>query len=278
MESAKMSEFDMIFECDYGNRTPVKEILKELLNKYDPNLLPMVAVFINNNPYSLELFVALSFTDQDLKEVIYKKFLNIGAKLRTDLTLNDLIALQLEKRQFNSYTLLDANFCELIFNTQFFFPEKKDLEEKEYATEPTEAKFFVFVSYSCKDEKEIEQLIPMLNRKNVPIWYDKHCIDYGESLTEKIQNAIKSSAAVIFWITKNFLNSSWCKTEMNTFLNRFASKRDILILTVKDKEVHHEELPEFLKDIKYLDRGNKTLLEIAEELLPVINRHLRKIT
>lgn len=153
MESAKMSEFDMIFECDYGNRTPVKEILEELLNKYDPNLLPMVAVFINNNPYSLELFVALSFTDQDLKEVIYKKFLNIGAKLRTNLTLNDLIALQLEKRQFNSYTLLDANFCELIFNTQFFFPEKKDLEEKEYATEPTEAKFFVFVSYSCKDEK-----------------------------------------------------------------------------------------------------------------------------
>ena len=74
MESAKMSEFDMIFECDYGNRTPVKEILKELLNKYDPNLLPMVAVFINNNPYFLELFVALSFTDQDLKEVIYKKF------------------------------------------------------------------------------------------------------------------------------------------------------------------------------------------------------------
>lgn len=27
----------LIFECDYGNRTPIKKHLKRLLNQYDAN-------------------------------------------------------------------------------------------------------------------------------------------------------------------------------------------------------------------------------------------------
>jgi hypothetical protein len=271
-------KFDIIFECDYGNRAPVKELLKDLLKTYDANVMPLVCVFINNNPYSLELFVVLSLDTESksLKGEIHKKFKSIGAKLRTDLTLRDLISAQ-GNRQFNSCYLVGPEDCEIIFETQFFFAEKKDLARKHYSTEPVKPSGLTFAAYSSADQDDIDKLVQILNRKSIPVWYDEHCIDYGESLTEKIQQAIKECMVVIFWVSKNFLNSNWCKTEMEAFLNRYASNRDILIITIKSEEVSHDDLPAFLKDLKYVDKAKfKTHEDIAEEITPTIIKHLRE--
>ena len=52
---------DYIWEADYGDRTKLVGFLKELLRSQDANCLQCLGVFVNNDPYNLELFVYLSF-------------------------------------------------------------------------------------------------------------------------------------------------------------------------------------------------------------------------
>ena len=121
--------FDLVFECDYGVRSPVKNLLKDLLKKYNANILPMTTLFINNNPYSLELFVALNFDSENelLKYEICDKFKSIGNELRTDLCLTDFLN-SMGARQFNFRTLVDEIDCEFAFKNSFFFAEKDELK------------------------------------------------------------------------------------------------------------------------------------------------------
>ncbi len=85
--------------------------------------------------------------------------------------------------------------------------------------------------------------MPYLNGAGLPIWFDKVNIDYGQSIINEVQKGIKNSGAVFFWITREFLSSNWCNTELESFLTRLAVKNNILIISVVDENVEHEELP-----------------------------------
>jgi len=96
---------------------------------------------------------------------------------------------------------------------------------------PLGKKLPVFISHTSKNKPFVEEIIAYLNAANLPVWYDDINIDFGESIVNKVQEGIKDSGAVIFWVTTDFLNSNWCKIEMESFLARLAGKNDVLILT-----------------------------------------------
>jgi hypothetical protein len=271
--------YDLIFECDYGNRTPIKELLKELLTTYDADTLPLAGIFVDNTPYTLSLFVVLNFIadNESLRIKVTEAFKSTGSRLRTDITFGDLLE-SLKDRKFNFKTFIDAEQCEATFKEgMFFFAEKKDLIEKLYVVGDIKPENLVFVSYSSANSSDIDNFIHILNRRGIAVWYDKHCVDYGESLVDRIQQGIAESIAVIFWVSKDFLLSNWCKTEMESFLNKYASKRDILIITIKCEDVFHNELPLFLQNIKYLSKEKfKNYEEIVMEVTPAIVGFLRK--
>jgi len=270
---------DLIFECDYGNRTPVKNILKNLVSDYDANVIPMAAAFVNNNPYSLELFVVLSIESDysSLKTSIVEYFNNVGGKRRTDLTLRDLMMAHGD-RQFNSVTFLDDISVDLFFNSaQFFFAEREDLVKQSYTNKRMKATHQMFVSYSSKNEILVDDFVSVFNEKNISVWFDKNSIDYGETIISAIQKATDECIGVIFFITKDFLASNFCNVEMETFLTRYASNRDVLIVSIKDKNVSHDELPSFLRNIKYLDLDKYSDVESAViEIVPSITNYKRK--
>ena len=94
------------------------------------------------------------------------------------------------------------------------------------------------------------------------VWVDKYNINVGDSIEKKVFEGIDNSNAVIFWITKDFLKSSWCKEEMEQFINR-AYDEDVLIISVIDVDVDIKELPENLKGIKYIKKEKNEFLEVV---------------
>lgn len=270
---------DFIWEGDYGNRTHLIPILKELLNTQDANSLQMIQAFVNNNPYSLEFFLVLSYKHPKEMHIENMKTMLKNAALvyRPDITIDELFG-EFRNRRFNSSSFFDAEVLELDFKALFRIVEKRVLIENGYKfSGPLGRQFPVFLSHQSENKSEVEELIPYLNGEGLPIWIDKYNIDYGESIVEAIQKGISTSGAVVFWITKEFLNSNWCKKELSSFLNRFTSESDVLIIPVISSDVEIEELESiFPYEIKYLSRGDKELKEITQEIIPPIKRFYNK--
>lgn len=260
---------DFIWEAEYGHRTYLQPILKDLLNKQHAKSLQCLALYINNNPYNLEFFIVASYNHDDINDINYMKsqFTRAGLVYRQDLTMMELITQQ-QNRRFNSIALQDDNSVDLS-NYLFAFDEIDNLEKKGYIMTPFGKEKEIFISHSSKDKPEVEKLLPLINALGLPVWFDKYNIDVGQSIIDKLQDGIKNSHAVIFWITHNFLESRWCKKELNAFIKRMVEE-DILIISILDQHICVDELPIFLQDIKYIQRENESLEDIIKELLPTL--------
>lgn len=82
-------------------------------------------------------------------------------------------------RRFNSASLLDEDSVPTIMGHLFFFPEIRVLEEKGYRMTPFGREQMVFLSHSSLDKPEIEEIIPLLNGMDLPVWFDKYSIALG---------------------------------------------------------------------------------------------------
>lgn len=264
---------DFIWEAEYGNREHLRGVLKDLLKKQNSDSLQCIALYVNNNPYNLEFFLAVSYNRNKENDIEYMrdKFERAGLCYRQDLTMEELM-IQMGNRRFNSMTLLDDFSVDIAFDNLFEYHEISELERKGYFMNPFGKEKEVFISHSSKDKKEVEKLIPFINAMNLPVWFDKYNIDVGQSIVEKVQEGMKNSYAVIFWITNNFLDSPWCKKEMNAFIKRMIEE-DVLIISILSQEVSVDRLPLFLQDIKYIKRENESLEQIAKEILPTLKKN-----
>lgn len=82
-----------VWQGEYGKRTHLIPVFLEILDKQDVTSLTMLALFINNNPYNLEFFIAGNYDKLEkshIQNMIYL-FENAGLIYRNDLTLQNLI-------------------------------------------------------------------------------------------------------------------------------------------------------------------------------------------
>nr|WP_087018768.1 toll/interleukin-1 receptor domain-containing protein [Thaumasiovibrio subtropicus] len=260
---------DFVWQCDYGDRQPTLDILKQLLDRQNPYQLGMCALFVNNNVYQLEFFIVLGYEEpEDLQiESMKEKLSSIGARLRTDITFSQMIELSMRKR-FNSVEVPSSEEVDDLANVVFEFPDRAFVSSR-IPMGPIGSDLPVFLSHSSKDKPFVEDLIPYLSRHGLATWYDKIDISYGESIVKAVMNGIDDSGAVIFFITKNFLSSKWCEEEMESFLSRVSEGDKVLPISVVFPDVEHSELPRFIRNKKYLRLENDlTPSLVANELIP----------
>lgn len=264
---------DYIWEAEYGRRGYLRNILKDLLIKQNADSLQCLGLFVNNNPYNLEFFILVSYDRAKENDIEYmqKEFTEAGLIYRQDLTMDELMS-QMGNRRFNSMTLLDENTVDVAMDNLFAFAEIDKLEKLGYHMKPFGKDKEVFISHSSKDKLEVERLLPFINGMNLSVWFDKYNIDVGQSIVEKVQEGVRNSYAVIFWITNNFLESKWCKKEMQSFIKRMIEE-DILIISILDKNVTIDRLPFFLQDIKCIQRQDESIEEIAKKILPTLKKN-----
>jgi hypothetical protein len=276
-EQDKNIKQHLVWQHDYGEHNAVKPVLRKILDEQDASILEMVALFVNNNPYNLEFFIVFSFDNvsQSYLNQVQALMSNVGSRLRADLTFQELF-MALGKSRFNLKTLVESSDLKFMFDDLFAFKERLEIAQR-ISSKPLGKESPVFISHSSKDKPIIEDLIPYMTSAGLPIWYDKINIDYGQSIVEAVQEGVGMSKAVIFWITKNFLESSWCKTEMRNFLNRHSGGDNVRIISVVSDDVGKEDIPIFMQELKYLRlEKDMNLANVAKEILPTLKRHFER--
>jgi hypothetical protein len=81
----------------------------------------------------------------------------------------------------------------------------------------TGPEYDVFISYSHADIEWVSgHLIPMLRSWSLRIWWDHSDLLPGQRLAGSLRESIRSARHVLFVCTQSFINSEWCRDELET--------------------------------------------------------------
>ncbi len=135
----------------------------------------------------------------------------------------------------------------------------------------------VFISYSHSDSDFVDKLALQLVAHKTHIWLDKWEMRVGDSLIEKIQNAVQGASALVVVLSKKSVASEWCKREINSGLLRELEEKRVVVLPVR---VDSCEVPIFVRGKLYADfRTNfdDGFRQLFEGIAPVISDSLGRI-
>lgn len=107
----------------------------------------------------------------------------------------------------------------------------------------------IFISYSRKDSKIVDEFVGRLEAEGFRIWIDRDGIESGDAFKRVIVRAIKESAIVFFFSSEYSNTSPWTAKEIN-----IAVHYDKPIIPIKlDKTVYNDEVEFDLVSLDYID-------------------------
>ncbi|MBE9570908.1 MAG: toll/interleukin-1 receptor domain-containing protein [Proteobacteria bacterium] len=108
----------------------------------------------------------------------------------------------------------------------------------------------VFISYSHQDKDFVDKLASNLVKHKARVWIDHWELHVGDSIIDRVQEAIQESNAFIIVISKSSMESEWCKKELSSgFLGELEERR-VVVLPLLLEEC---EMPIFLRGKMYAD-------------------------
>ncbi len=125
----------------------------------------------------------------------------------------------------------------------------------------------IFLSHSHADKSFVERLAVDLRHKGHVVWFDEAEIKIGNSLIEKLREAIDDVDYVIAVISQSSIQSEWVKRELDVAMNREIEQKKVFILPILIDDVG---LPGFLKGKLYADFRNNDFYE--KELEKVLQK------
>ncbi len=134
----------------------------------------------------------------------------------------------------------------------------------------------VFISYSSKDAEFANRLSMKLIENRIQTWLDKWEMQPGDSLVDKIQAGLAESSFLLVVLSKNSVESEWCKKELNSGLIREIKEKRVVVipLLVEDCDV-----PVFLQEKLYADFRadfDAGFAELIRPLSSLFSEHMRR--
>jgi len=108
----------------------------------------------------------------------------------------------------------------------------------------------IFISYSQKDKSFVDTLARKLVASRHHIWMDRWELNVGDSLIDKIQSVLTTATAIVVVLSKNSIDSAWCKKELNAGLFRELEEKRVLLMPCLIEDC---AIPLFLKEKLYAD-------------------------
>jgi hypothetical protein len=108
----------------------------------------------------------------------------------------------------------------------------------------------LFVSYSRADSDFATKLAMQLVKHKANIWIDQWELHVGDSLINKIQEAIQGASGLLVILSKASVESEWCKKELSSGLIRELEEKRVVVLPVLMEDC---AIPMFLRDKLYAD-------------------------
>lgn len=264
-----------LFSLDYGNRLEERKFIKDVLERYNRFQLTGCGVFVNNNPYNLEMYFCLSFEkgDSDFDSWLS---LNYPHKIRAYNVFVPELFEAVKRKGYSLVTFTDAEYIDLIMtehkNELFHHPDRVEVY-KIWGRPVIDKKRKVFLSHSSKDKDIVDLYFNELQKAELKAWYDKEEIIAGDSITGKISEGLRDCDLGVIFLSPNFLSkhSGWTEAECNYFINSRMKKNKSLI--VVNLGVNYDDIPPLLQDYKYIDSSNKSSVqELIDAAIKQINR------
>lgn len=128
----------------------------------------------------------------------------------------------------------------------------------------------VFLSHNSKDKPFVKLLASMLSKHGIMSWVDEAEILPGDSLIDKISDAIDKLDFVIAVISSNSIDSGWVRQELEWALTKEINNKKITVIPVL---IERCDIPFFLLHKLYADYTEPDNYEIATlKLATAINR------
>ena len=134
----------------------------------------------------------------------------------------------------------------------------------------------IFISYSHKNKEFVDKLAIQLVARNVNIWLDRWELNIGDSLIDKVQNAVDGSSALLVILSKASTESEWCKKELSSGLLRELEEKRVVVMPVLLEDC---DIPIFARGKMYADfRSNfdDGLRTVVEGVAKVTNPYLAR--
>jgi len=108
----------------------------------------------------------------------------------------------------------------------------------------------IFLCHSSEDKEFVRRLAHDLHEFRVSAWFDEWELEPGDSLFDRIGDALESSVYVGVVLSPASIESRWCKKELNQALAREIRLGAKTILPMRIENV---SMPAFLEEKFYLD-------------------------
>jgi len=119
----------------------------------------------------------------------------------------------------------------------------------------------VFLSYSFDDHQVVQKVRNYLVHHGIGVFDDKTDISTGDNITSSINEAINSSDAVLFFVSRHSDKSRWVHQEMSLAVSNKIKGNNVKLIPILIEK--NAELPFFLKDYLYLDISESASFESA---------------
>lgn len=128
----------------------------------------------------------------------------------------------------------------------------------------------IFISYSHADRDFVDQLAERLVLAKHHVWLDRWELSLGDSMTSRIEETLTESSAILVILSKNSVESEWCRRELNAGLVRELEERHTIVMPVVIDDC---KIPLFLKDKLYADfrRSPDAAFELIDRSLSRIS-------
>ena len=108
----------------------------------------------------------------------------------------------------------------------------------------------VFVSYSHSDSQFVNRLIEDMRYASIPVIYDRWLLNIGDSIIDKISQAVTGSAVVVPVLSKKSVESNWVKKELSLAMTGEVNEKKVKVFPVKIDDC---AIPPSISDKLYAD-------------------------
>jgi hypothetical protein len=93
-------------------------------------------------------------------------------------------------------------------------------------------KYDVFLSYSSADKSVAAEIASYLGKEGARLWLDDWELKPGDSIVERVNEALETSAYLVVLLSPSSVSSPWVKQEWNAALARELNERRVTVLPV----------------------------------------------
>lgn len=167
--------------------------------------------------------------------------------------------------KYNS--LQELNYCSDLLNNRYMEAMNKVAENKTSQ---------IFISYSREDETFAKGLATDLIHEGYMVFLDQWSIDVGENIMSRISEGISKSNALIMLISKNYLNSTFCKEEWTSFYMKFAQTKSNIIYPIILDNANPPDILAARKYVRISAENDYSYNDCLRDLLKAMKKHLNK--